>query len=155
MVTRPSSRTFRVVDAKPASTRGVWPLANVRLPALLSDTRRLRQTTVRSSDIATTLSHDWLYANPDHMVTFAGNHDTRRFMSEKDADAAGLKMAMTFSSRAAQSLRFIMGTRSGLTGGDDPDNRHDFRRLLPYPERIHRRGPHAASRTTSSTMCVV
>ena len=78
------------------------------------------------TDIATTLSHDWLYPNADHMVTFAGNHDVRRFMSEKDADAAGFKMAMTFLLTQRGIPEIYYGDEIGMTGGDDPDNRHDF-----------------------------
>src|SRR5262249_23160273 len=46
-------------------------------------------------EIAWVLSHDWLYANPDVLVTLVGNHDLSRFMSERGATVAGLNLAAT------------------------------------------------------------
>lgn len=77
-------------------------------------------------EVAATLSQDRLYARPDVLVTFVGNHDVARFMNEPGADVAGLKSAFT----ALMTIRGIplvyYGDEIGLAGGNDPDNRRDF-----------------------------
>lgn len=78
------------------------------------------------TDLATTLSHDWLYPAPDHLVTFLGNHDNKRFMSEEGADVDGYKMAMTLLLTCRGIPELYYGDEIGMTGGNDPDNRHDF-----------------------------
>ena len=41
------------------------------------------------------LSHDYLYPNPNNLVTFLGLHDVGRFMNEPGATVDGLKLAFT------------------------------------------------------------
>ena len=77
-------------------------------------------------DLATTLSHDWLYPAPDDLVTFYGNHDNKRFMSEDGVDAIDLKLATTFLLTCRGIPELYYGDEIGMTGGSDPDNRHDF-----------------------------
>jgi len=42
------------------------------------------------------LAKDYLYTNPDILVTLLGGHDDGRFMSEKGATIDGLKLANAF-----------------------------------------------------------
>ena len=42
------------------------------------------------------LSHDYLYSDPNRLVTFLGLHDVPRFMSEPARPSTDLKLAFTF-----------------------------------------------------------
>ena len=48
-------------------------------------------------EIPKTLAKDYLYNNPDILVTLLGGHDDGRFMSERGATIAGLKLQMPLS----------------------------------------------------------
>ncbi len=76
--------------------------------------------------LSRTLAADRLYPAPDRLVTFLGNHDVMRFISEKGATAANLKLAFTalLTMRGIPSIYY--GDEIGMAGGADPDNRHDF-----------------------------
>ena len=77
-------------------------------------------------DLVTDEAHDWLFSRPDHLMTFLGNHDVKRFLNEDGATPAGLMLAQTFllTNRGIPLLYY--GDELGMTGGDDPDNRRDF-----------------------------
>jgi glycosidase len=47
-------------------------------------------------EIPRTLAKDYLYSDPNILVTLLGGHDDGRFMSEKGATIAGLKLANAF-----------------------------------------------------------
>jgi len=72
------------------------------------------------------LQHDCLYQRPYGLYTFFGNHDIRRFMSEPGASDAKLNAAFSllFTLRGIPGIYY--GDEIAMTGGDDPDNRHDF-----------------------------
>lgn len=76
--------------------------------------------------IVDVLRQDRLYPHPELLVTFLGNHDMQRFLT--DADGSRAKLALGFSLLA--TLRGIpqlyYGDEIGMAGGEDPDNRHDF-----------------------------
>ena len=76
--------------------------------------------------IAEVLRHDSLYVHPDVLVTFLANHDVPRFASEEGSSPAKLKLAfgLTLTLRGIPELYY--GDEIGMTGGGDPDNRHDF-----------------------------
>ena len=76
--------------------------------------------------IADTLRHDSLYARPDELVTFFANHDVPRLASAEGSSVAKLKLAfgLTLTLRGIPELYY--GDEIGLTGGGDPENRHDF-----------------------------
>jgi glycosidase len=84
--------------------------------------------------IAEILRHDSLYNHSDLLVTFFSNHDVTRFASETSANAGhpqdeGLKnlqlaYGLTLTLRGIPQLYY--GDEIGMTGGPDPDNRHDF-----------------------------
>ena len=77
-------------------------------------------------DLVSEEAHDWLYPDPNVLLTFLGNHDVNRFMDEQGATAKGLELADTFllTSRGVPLLYY--GDEIGLPGGNDPDNRRDF-----------------------------
>jgi|SRR5579871_4905223 len=72
------------------------------------------------------LEHDELYPHPEMLVTFIGNHDHPRFISEKGSDAAKLKAAFSLLLTLRGIPQIYSGDEIGMPGGADPDNRHDF-----------------------------
>jgi glycosidase len=76
--------------------------------------------------LADVLRHDSLYVRPDQLVTFFANHDVARFAGENGASAADLRLAfgLTLTLRGIPQLYY--GDEIGMSGGSDPDNRHDF-----------------------------
>ena len=77
-------------------------------------------------EVATMVAHDQLYGDAARLVTFAGNHDTPRFMHESGATPDGLKLAFTFLLTARGLPMIYAGDEIGMPGGGDPDNRRDF-----------------------------
>ena len=77
-------------------------------------------------EVATMLGHDHLYRDARDLLTFAGNHDTPRFMSEPGASVDGLRLAFTFLLTARGLPMIYAGDEIGMPGGGDPDNRRDF-----------------------------
>jgi neopullulanase len=89
----------------------------------------LRDVLLRGAPVgrlAAVLRHDSWYVRPDELVTFFGNHDVPRFASEVGSSAADLRLAfgLTLTIRGIPELYY--GDEVGLTGGADPENRHDF-----------------------------
>jgi glycosidase len=72
------------------------------------------------------LRQDSLYPHPDYLVPFFGNHDTARFASVPGASLAkeALAFGLTLTLRGIPEIYY--GDEIGMTGGEDPDNRHDF-----------------------------
>jgi glycosidase len=77
-------------------------------------------------ETAVMLAHDYLYPNPNLLVTFIGNHDMPRFMNEPGASIAGLKLALTFIMTTRGVPMIYSGDEIAMPGGGDPDNRRDF-----------------------------
>ncbi len=77
-------------------------------------------------DVAVILAHDYLYPNPQQLVTFLGNHDLARFMNESGATVPGLQLADTFLMTARGIPEIYYGDEIAMPGGNDPDNRRDF-----------------------------
>ncbi len=77
-------------------------------------------------NIIDVLQRDWLYAHPESLVTFIGNHDTSRFAGEPDSSAAKLKAAFSLLLTLRGIPQIYYGDEIGMKGGDDPDNRRDF-----------------------------
>jgi neopullulanase len=69
---------------------------------------------------------DWLYPHPERLVTFLGNHDTTRFISEPGATEARMKLAFGLLATMRGMPQIYYGDEIGMPGGKDPDNRHDF-----------------------------
>jgi glycosidase len=76
--------------------------------------------------IVNVLRHDELYPHPEMLVTFIGNHDTRRFVSEEGSNPAKLKAAFSLLLTLRGIPQIYSGDEIGMPGGDDPDNRRDF-----------------------------
>jgi glycosidase len=77
-------------------------------------------------EVATMLGHDHLYRDARDLLTFAGNHDTPRFMNEPRASVDGLRLTFTFLLTARGLPMIYAGDEIGMPGGSDPDNRRDF-----------------------------
>ncbi|MBI3471564.1 MAG: cyclomaltodextrinase N-terminal domain-containing protein, partial [Candidatus Solibacter usitatus] len=93
---------------------------------LHSALRRVFAGKAPMTELALTLAHDHLYANPSLLVTFLGLHDVARFMNEPGATAEGLKLAFTFLLTARGIPMIYYGDEIAMRGGNDPDNRRDF-----------------------------
>ena len=92
-----------------------------------------------------TLARDYLYTNSEILVTLLGGHDDGRFMSEKGATIAGLKLANAFVLTTRGVPQLYYGDEIAMTGPDEPTTREDFpggprtndeRELLEYIRRL-------------------
>lgn len=72
------------------------------------------------------LRDDWLYPHPERLVTFIGNHDTVRFLSQPGATVADLKLAFALLATLRGMPQIYSGDEIAMRGGEDPENRHDF-----------------------------
>ena len=89
----------------------------------------------RIDEIPKTLAKDYLYSNPDILVTLLGGHDDGRFMSEKGATIAGLKLANTFVLTTRGVPQLYYGDEIAMTGADEPTTRGDFPGGFPGDKR--------------------
>lgn len=78
------------------------------------------------TEISDVLAQDRRYRHPGRLVTFIGNHDVPRFLTAAGGSAAKLKLAFTFLLTMRGEPLIYSGDEIGMTGGKDPDNRHDF-----------------------------
>ena len=78
------------------------------------------------TDLAQVLRQDALYPHPERLVTFIGNHDTTRFLTEAGGSEQKLKLAMGMLLTLRGMPQIYAGDEIGMEGGADPDNRHDF-----------------------------
>lgn len=76
--------------------------------------------------IVDVLQHDELYPHPETLVTFIGNHDDRRFVSEEGSSPTKLKAALSLLLTLRGIPQIYSGDEIAMPGGDDPDNRRDF-----------------------------
>lgn len=89
----------------------------------------IRDVLLRNTPMTTLkelLGQDYLYPHAERLVTFFGNHDTKRFMSEDGASAAKLKLAFVLLATLRGMPEVYSGDEIAMEGGDDPDNRRDF-----------------------------
>jgi glycosidase len=86
-------------------------------------------------EVPKTLAKDYLYTNPDILVTLLGGHDDGRFMSEKGATIAGLKLANAFVLTTRGVPQLYYGDEIGMTGADEPTTRADFPGGFPGDKR--------------------
>jgi glycosidase len=82
-----------------------------------------------------TLSADYLYTNPEMLVTLFGGHDDGRFMSEKGATIDGLKLANTFLLTTRGIPQLYYGDELAMFGPDEPTTRKDFPGGFPGDRR--------------------
>lgn len=78
------------------------------------------------TELESVLADDHLYPHPDRLVTFFGNHDTRRFLSESGANLAKLKLAYALLATLRGTPEIYSGDEIAMEGKEDPDNRRDF-----------------------------
>jgi glycosidase len=78
------------------------------------------------TELRDVLRQDSLYPHPDRLVPFIGNHDTTRFITEAGGSTAKLKLALGLLATLRGTPQIYSGDEIGMTGGPDPDNRHDF-----------------------------
>ena len=86
-------------------------------------------------DVPKMLAKDYLYTNPDILVTLLGGHDDGRFMSEKGATIDGLKLANAFVLTTRGVPQLYYGDEIALTGPDEPTARKDFPGGFPGDRR--------------------
>jgi neopullulanase len=77
-------------------------------------------------EIPKTLAKDYLYSNPNILVTLLGGHDDGRFMSVKGATIDGLKLANAFVLTTRGVPQLYYGDEIGMEGADEPTTRGDF-----------------------------
>ncbi len=77
-------------------------------------------------EVPKTLAKDYLYSNPNILVTLLGGHDDGRFMSEEGASYAGLKLANAFVLTTRGVPQLYYGDELAMTGPDEPTARADF-----------------------------
>ncbi len=72
------------------------------------------------------LQLDRLYAHPESLVTFIGNHDTSRFAGEPGASKEKIELGFSLLLTLRGIPQLYYGDEIGMAGGGDPDNRRDF-----------------------------
>lgn len=86
-------------------------------------------------EIPKTLAKDYLYTNSEILVTLLGGHDDGRFMSEKGATIAGLKLANAFVLTTRGVPQLYYGDEIAMEGEDEPATRGDFPGGFPGDKR--------------------
>ena len=86
-------------------------------------------------EIPKTLARDYLYPSPNILVTLLGGHDDGRFMSERGATIAGLKLANAFVLTTRGVPQLYYGDEIAMTGPDEPTTRGDFPGGFPGDRR--------------------
>jgi neopullulanase len=69
------------------------------------------------NDLYKTLAKDFLYPDPNNLLTFADNHDTERIMFAVKNDVSKLKLALTFLLTTRGIPQIYYGTEIGMVGG--------------------------------------
>ncbi|HNY02988.1 MAG TPA: glycoside hydrolase family 13 protein [Bacteroidales bacterium] len=77
------------------------------------------------------LAQDFNYPDPNHIVTFADNHDVNRYLDMQDYDVRHLKMAMAFLLTTRGIPQVYYGTEILLTQGADKEGDGNKRRDFP------------------------
>jgi neopullulanase len=76
--------------------------------------------------IVDVLRQDRLFPNPEILVTFIGNHDMPRFITQANGSPKKLKAAFGLLATLRGIPQIYYGDEIGMPGGNDPDDRHDF-----------------------------
>jgi neopullulanase len=76
--------------------------------------------------IVEVLRQDRLYPHPELLVTFIGNHDMTRFLTDAGGSTAKLKLGFSLLATLRGIPQIYAGDEIAMPGGEDPDNRHDF-----------------------------
>ena len=78
------------------------------------------------TELQSLLAEDHLYPHAERLVTFSGNHDTVRFLSESNSNIAKLKLAFALLATLRGTPAIYSGDEIAMEGKEDPDNRRDF-----------------------------
>jgi glycosidase len=76
--------------------------------------------------IVEVLRQDRLYPHPELLVTFIGNHDMTRFVTDARGSTAKLKLGLSLLATLRGIPQLYSGDEIAMPGGEDPDNRRDF-----------------------------
>jgi len=76
--------------------------------------------------IVNVLRQDRLFPHPEILVTFIGNHDMPRFITQANGSPEKLKAAFGLLATLRGIPQIYYGDEIGMPGHDDPDDRHDF-----------------------------
>ncbi len=72
------------------------------------------------------LRQDRLFPHPEILVTFIGNHDMPRFITQAKGSREKLKAGFSLLVTLRGIPQIYYGDEIGMAGRDDPDDRHDF-----------------------------
>ncbi len=76
--------------------------------------------------IVNVLRQDRLFPHPEILVTFIGNHDMPRFITQASGSDDKLKAGFSLLATLRGIPQIYYGDEIGMAGRDDPDDRHDF-----------------------------
>ena len=76
--------------------------------------------------IVNVLRQDRFFPHPELLVTFIGNHDMPRFITQANGSREKLKAAFALLATLRGIPQIYYGDEIGMPGGNDPDDRHDF-----------------------------
>jgi len=76
--------------------------------------------------IANILRQDRLFPHPEILVTFIGNHDMPRFLTQAKGSTDNLKAGFGLLATLRGIPQIYYGDEIGMPGGNDPDDRRDF-----------------------------
>jgi len=85
--------------------------------------------------IVDVLRQDRLYPHPEQLVTFIGNHDMPRFLTDAKGSTARLKLGFSLLATLRGIPQLYSGDEIAMPGGEDPDNRRDFPGGFPGDSR--------------------
>lgn len=85
--------------------------------------------------IVDVLRQDRLYPHPELLVTFIGNHDMPRFLTDAGGSTAKLKLGLSLLMTLRGIPQLYSGDEIAMPGGEDPDNRRDFPGGFPGDSR--------------------
>ena len=85
--------------------------------------------------IVDVLRQDRLYPHPELLVTFIGNHDMKRFVTDAGGSTAKLKLGLSLLATLRGIPQLYSGDEIAMAGGEDPDNRRDFPGGFPGDQR--------------------
>jgi glycosidase len=76
--------------------------------------------------IVNVLRQDRLFPHPEILVTFIGNHDMPRFITQANGSPEKLKAGFALLATLRGIPQIYYGDEIGMPGANDPDDRHDF-----------------------------
>lgn len=77
------------------------------------------------TELTNVTARDSLYAHPERLIPFLGNHDTSRFRQEV-TNSGDIKLAFAVLLTMRGMPMIYSGDEIAMGGKEDPDNRHDF-----------------------------